>query len=372
MTNLCTHYRRPLFAALGRRVELDVYLTSRGGEWYWPHEQELPGPLPGMYRTPTSWRLVRALVRARPECVVASLTGRRTLLAAFLYARVSRVPFVLWVGIWSHPQTFFHRISRPVTRSLFRNADALVVYGSHVASYIEQESGRIDHTFVAVQSVENERFRVGEPAFARLSRGRPAGVLEACFVGRLEEEKGLDILMRALSLTGEGITLTVVGSGGTEPELAALAESLGVSDRVRFAGRISQEELPGLLRSVDCLILPSVSTPRVRETWGLAVNEAMNCGLPVIASNAVGAAAGGLVVNGKTGLVVPERDPAALALALESLADDPDARAAMGRAAFARVLDWNVEAAADAFVQAMSVGPIYRVRTPDDARPARA
>jgi glycosyltransferase involved in cell wall biosynthesis len=372
VTNLCTHYRRPLFAALARWVELDVYLTSRGAEWYWPQEQELPGPLPGMHRTPTSWSLMRALVRGRHECVVASLTGRGTLLAAFLYARVARVPFVLWVGIWSHPETLFHRISRPVTRSLFRNADALVVYGSHVAAYVEQESGRSDRIFVAVQSVENKLFRDGEPAFARVARGLRAGVLEACFVGRLEPEKGLDILVRALSLTPEGITLTVVGSGGAEPELAALAESLGVSDRVRFAGRISQEKLPGLLRSADCLILPSVSTPRVRETWGLVVNEAMNCGLPVIASDAVGAAAGGLVVNGETGLVVPERDPAALAVALEALADDPDRRAAMGRAAFARVLDWNVEAAADAFVQALSIGPIHRVRTPDDARPARA
>ncbi len=67
------------------------------------------------------------------------------------------------------------------------------------------------------------------------------------------------------------------------------------------------------------LVLPSVTTPRFREPWGLVLNEAMAAGTAVVATTAVGAAAGGLVLDGETGLVVPERDHAALAAALDRL-----------------------------------------------------
>ncbi len=72
-------------------------------------------------------------------------------------------------------------------------------------------------------------------------------------------------------------------------------------------------ELRNLYAACDVLVLPSIPTRTFREPWGLVVNEAMNRGLAVIASDAVGAAAGGLVRDGRNGLVVPAGDPAALA-----------------------------------------------------------
>src|SRR6185436_3846279 len=79
--------------------------------------------------------------------------------------------------------------------------------------------------------------------------------------------------------------------------------------------------------------IPSIPSPRFVEPWGLVANEAMNQRCAVIASDAVGAAAGGLVADGRTGLVVPAGDPGALAAALQRLHADPALRERLGTAA---------------------------------------
>ena len=85
------------------------------------------------------------------------------------------------------------------------------------------------------------------------------------------------------------------------------------------------------------MVVPSIPTRDFLEPWGLVVNEAFDQGVPVIATTAVGAAAGGLVRHEQTGLVVPAGDAAALAAALRRLHDDPALRARLGAAGRAAV-----------------------------------
>ncbi len=84
--------------------------------------------------------------------------------------------------------------------------------------------------------------------------------------------------------------------------------------------------------AADVVVIPSIRTAAFREPWGLVANEAMLQGVSVIASDEVGAAAGGLVRDGETGLVVPAGDVPALAAALRRLHDDPALRARLGAA----------------------------------------
>jgi glycosyltransferase involved in cell wall biosynthesis len=83
----------------------------------------------------------------------------------------------------------------------------------------------------------------------------------------------------------------------------------------------------------DVVVIPSVPTRDFLEPWGLVVNEAFHQGVPVIATDAVGAAAGGLVRHERTGLVVPAGDAAALSAAIERLRDDPALRRRLGEQA---------------------------------------
>ncbi len=102
------------------------------------------------------------------------------------------------------------------------------------------------------------------------------------------------------------------------------------------------------------LVVPSLPTRTFREPWGLVVNEAMNRGLAVIASDAVGAAAGGLVRDGVNGLVVPAGDSRALAAAMRALAEDEQLRRRMGETGRDDVLAYDHEAWAEGFSIALS------------------
>uniref|UniRef100_UPI0039BF26F9 glycosyltransferase n=1 Tax=Lentzea alba TaxID=2714351 RepID=UPI0039BF26F9 len=152
------------------------------------------------------------------------------------------------------------------------------------------------------------------------SRHRPRRIVS---VGRLLPRKGFEDTIRALP-TVDGVELVIAGSGAQgdlhgDPEtkrLVALARTLGVSERVRFAGHVPHAELPALLRSADVV----ACTPRHESSGGVAL-EAMACGVPVLAT-----AVGGLVdavVDGLTGVLVPQGKPDAIAKALRALlADD--------------------------------------------------
>ena len=101
------------------------------------------------------------------------------------------------------------------------------------------------------------------------------------------------------------------------------------------------------------------------ETWGLVVNEAMLQETCVIATDAVGAAAGGLVRDGETGLVVPAGDPAALAAAIDALAADPGRRAALGAAGAQAARGYDFEACAAGVSSALaSVGRALKAAAP--------
>jgi len=132
----------------------------------------------------------------------------------------------------------------------------------------------------------------------------------------------------------------------------------GASDAsIARLGRLEPERLRDVYKACDVLVVPSIQTRTFREPWGLVVNEAMNQGLAVIASDSVGAAAGGLVRDGVNGVVVPAGDPIALAGAIGRLASDADLRRRLGAAGAHDVLAFNYGAWAEGFSQALaSVG----------------
>jgi glycosyltransferase involved in cell wall biosynthesis len=119
-------------------------------------------------------------------------------------------------------------------------------------------------------------------------------------------------------------------------------------------------ELPAAYAAAELAVLPSIATARFREPWGLVCNEAMHQAKPVVASDAVGAVAGGLVSDGVTGLVVPAGDSAALAAAISRLLSDPSLRDRLGAAARDAVRPYTYEAMADAFGRALGAARTTR------------
>ena len=152
------------------------------------------------------------------------------------------------------------------------------------------------------------------------------------FVGRLVGYKGVDVLLRALP--GVPVRAVIVGDGPCRGALEALAAELGVAGRVTFAGPVSDEARFEAYRAADFVVLPSVTR---QEAFGMVQIEAMLSGLPVV-STALPTGVPWVNQDGRTGLVVPPGDPAALRSALAALAASPDLRRDLGRGARARAL----------------------------------
>ncbi|MEI7771411.1 MAG: glycosyltransferase family 4 protein [Chloroflexales bacterium] len=146
------------------------------------------------------------------------------------------------------------------------------------------------------------------------------------FVGRLQPWKGVETAIRALAHI-PAATLLVAGDGEDRPRLERIAAELGLAARVRFLGGLDRRELPRLYRSADLLL----ATSHASETFGIGPVEAQACGLPVVASRFGGFPE--VIAEGRTGLLVPPRDPQALAEAVNALLADPARRAAMAAAA---------------------------------------
>lgn len=354
VTNVCSHYRVRTFEALARHHEVDYYFFSAGDEWYWTRQHSLhagafrsrylPGfRIGGTRVTPT---LPLALWRGSYDAYIKCINGRFALPITYLVARLARRPFILWTGVWMRLQTPAHRLFYPLTRYLYRHADAVVVYGEHVKRFLEGEGVRSDRIFVAPHAVDNDAYsRAVDPAeIATLRRALDLdpNAKVILYVGRLEPEKGLSVLLKAFaSLRRADATLVLAGGGSERTRLEQLARELGVAQRVRFPGYLQPADTVSYYGLAWVFVLPSVTTRRLKEAWGLVVNESFNQGLPVIATDAVGAAAGGLIQHGVNGCVVPEGDDQALGRALEHILNNPELRDAMSRSARAAVAGWD-------------------------------
>ncbi|MGQ0765158.1 MAG: glycosyltransferase [Gemmatimonadota bacterium] len=164
------------------------------------------------------------------------------------------------------------------------------------------------------------------PSTSQPERHRARSVL---FVGRLNAQKGIADLIRAVAATRTNAELDVVGHGTSADALRSLASEVGIAERVRWHGALPQDELPPLYRRAGTLVVPSID-----EGLGLVAVEAQLCGTPVVAW-----ASGGLVDvvrDGETGLLAPAGDIDRLSIAIdEILSNEERARdlAAAGRMA---------------------------------------
>lgn len=220
-----------------------------------------------------------------------------------------------------------HRLNR----WLLRRIDHLVVVSRSVLDRYEPffRTGDLDRGRVSVvpSAYRADRFHPGiDPREARAALGFEASTPLIGVVGRLVEDKGQDDLLRAAAMLAtrhpEACTL-LVGTGRKEPELRALAASLGVDARVRFLG--FRDDVPAITAALTVSVLPSVDC----DASSAVLKEALACGVPVVATDIGGASE--IVRDGETGFVVPPRAPDRLAAALDTLLGDPARAAAMGR-----------------------------------------
>ena len=304
------------------------------------------GAIPGVRRVtvlPSQTHDVPALIRGvqsaldslAPEVVAVPGWSHAGALSAVKWCVDASVPFILMGDSFTGAANL--RLLRQwFKRRVVKMAGAALVAGTRHRAYLCEMGMPGDRVFSGYDVVDNGHFR-GEPATTHDEGDAGRYFLT---VARMIPEKNLTVLLEAYAdyvrgCLAESLDLVIVGDGRERVHLESLARSLGIDHRVRFLGFRQYEDLPSIYRGARAFVLPSVS-----ETWGLAVNEAMASGVPVLVSENCGCAPD-LVSAGVNGFTFRPEDRARLASLLTQLAQNESQAVTMGKHGRSMIERWS-------------------------------
>ncbi|MFW6305393.1 MAG: glycosyltransferase family 4 protein, partial [Candidatus Saliniplasma sp.] len=162
------------------------------------------------------------------------------------------------------------------------------------------------------------------------------------YVGWLVYHKGLEYLVRSAKYLDDDTRHLIVGTGDFKPELERIVKDEGLEDKVIFAGRVSNEDLPYYYGATDVFVLPSVSR---LEAFGIVTLEAMASEVPVVVSDIPGVRE--VITEGRNGLVAEPMNPQDIAGKIRLILENPEVAKRMGKKGRERVLEnftWDIVA----------------------------
>ena len=224
-----------------------------------------------------------------------------------------------------------HATPRRLIRQTLRASRANIGVSSDLVQQMIELGAPADRCHVIRNGVDLQRFAVVDQADARRQLGMDGAGLLLLSVGNLVELKGHDLVIRMVGELPQS-KLVIVGSGPELSALRTLAASIGVADRVRFAGQQPNEDLKTYFSAADVLVLASS-----REGWPNVLLESMACGTPVVATRVNGVPE--VVTSRRVGQLAETRDVPHLLAALRSLLDDRPSRAEVRR--YAEGFSWH-------------------------------
>jgi len=367
LTEIIAPYRIPVFNVLARRAGLNLHViflaeTDEALRQWRVYKNEICFS----YQVLPSWRwragkscllinrgLWPALRKVSPEVIICGGYNYPASWEALLWARHHRAEFVLW----SESNGQDARAGRAWVESLkayfLRRCDGFVVPGKSAFEYLRSLGSAEASISTAPNAVDNSLFAAeAQETRACAAEFRDKMKLPSrfiLFVGRLVPEKGVFDLLDAYAKLESGLRsevgLVFAGDGVSREGLAQ--QSKGISPgTICFPGFAQREDLAGLYGLAEALVLPTHSDP-----WGLVVNEAMACGLPIIVSSVAGCSAD-LVEDGWNGYVVPPRDSEKLSAAIDSLLRQSELKERMSERSSERIRSYSPEACADGLAAA--------------------
>jgi glycosyltransferase involved in cell wall biosynthesis len=363
-----TPFRSLMFDWMAKRPELDLTVVYAGRTiasrtWTIIHHHRavfLRGlRVPGASRLllhdyPVTLGIFGALADARPDVVVVSGWSTFACQAAMLWCRAKWVPYLLLVE--SHdigPRSGWRRaVKGAIVPRAVRGAARVLVIGRLARESVLARGGQPERIAWFANTIDvvdwgNRADRLaGSRSTLRAELGAGADDLVVLSVARLVPEKGLDTLVRAAAGARDPRLIVVVfGQGQDGPALERLAGELGV--RLRLVDDLPWERVVEAYVAADIFALLSTHEP-----WGVVVNEAAACGLPLVLSDRVGAAYD-LLRDGENGALVPSGDVKAAAAAIQGLATDQALRLAQGARSRELMREWGYEPSVESFVAAV-------------------
>lgn len=364
LTEIIAPYRIPVFNELAKHREIDlevIFLAETDPslrQW-----QIYKNEISFRYQVLRSWRkrfglqnillnagLSAALEAAKPDAIVCGGYNYLASWQSLYWARQKSVRFLVWVESNARDRRSGDPAKEFLKRKFLCNSGGVIVPGKSSFEYVRGYSVPQKNIFIAPNAVDIELFacRAEEARRNQFAVREKLGLPQRYFlyVGRLVPEKGVFDLVEAYGTLSQDlrkkIGLLMVGDGAARDALVGMVPAgVGVHDFVQ------RDELGAFYALADALVFPTHSDP-----WGLVVNEAMACGLPIIASEAAGCVAD-LLEDGWNGRVVASKATHELALAMTTLATDDALRHAMGKRSRERIAGFSPQACAEGIVTAV-------------------
>jgi glycosyltransferase involved in cell wall biosynthesis len=365
ITEIIAPYRIPVFNALAQHPEIDLRViflakTDPSMRQWRVYAEEIKFS----YEILPSWRtrlkkynlllnqkVAGALRKANPDVIVCGGYNYLASWQALRWAKRNRAPFLLWCESTANDNRAGHRVVESLKKNFFDKCDGCIVPGTAAGEYARQMGVSPEYIFMAPNAVDNDRFASHANA-ARRNAPRVRAELNLparyfLFAGRLVKSKGIFELWEAYGSLNEDVRsqfgLVFAGDGPLRPELESIAKSISPGT-IRFAGFAQRDELASYYGLADCLVFPTHSDP-----WGLVVNEAMACGLPVICGQSAGCAADLVKANGR---LIDSRNVDQLVHAMQEIATDVDLRRQMSRESLKIIRNYSPERCASGIGQA--------------------
>jgi glycosyltransferase involved in cell wall biosynthesis len=341
VTTIISPYRIPVFNALAAYDDIDLTVfflseTEMGRDWkIYSDEIRFRYHVFGEQRKSShkldlrvSLKLLSALRRGGYEVVVWGGYDHLSVWGGLCLARLSNQMSILWSESTCRDKNRWMLIEF-VKSLIVRSFDRYLAAGRAPREYLLELGAASAEVYVAPDAVDSDFFSRHSSASRqhasalKMQHNLPSRVV--LFVGRLVPKKGLPVLFEAFrQLKSNDVGLVVVGDGPKRTEYERICQTGGIGPVV-FAGFQQREQLPFYYGIADIFVLPSLSEP-----WGLVLNEALSCGLPVIASSIAGAAYD-LVLDGINGYRFEPGNATQLACLLDQLLQDEATRQRMGR-----------------------------------------
>jgi len=359
ITEIIAPYRIPVFNALAQHNGIDLHViflaeNDRTQRQWLVYKDEIRFSyqvLPcwrrrvGRHSFLLNWGAETALRRASPDFIVCGGYNYVASWQSMAWARRNRVPFSLWAESTTRDLRSGYALIEFLKTRFLRGCDAFVVPGKSSIEYLKTYGVPKEMIYTAPNAVDTRFFAQRAEVIRRdATMHREALRLPArffLFAGRLVPEKGIfDLLLAYAALASElrkEIGLVFVGDGAARSALLERAAAIRPGS-IHLAGFAQREHLAAYYALADVLVFPTHTDP-----WGLVVNEAMACGLPVISSDAAGCVAD-LIENGRNGRVVSAGDVGQLASAMDELARSAELRSLMGQRSRERIEQYSPEA----------------------------
>lgn len=366
LTETISPYRIPVFNEIAKKLgqQLRVFFMGESEKRrYWKIYREkirfcycvLPGILlQGKCSEPYFFNptVLYKLLRYSPEIIIISGYSQLSSFLALLYARLFRKRLILWCESNKYDQRYNHPLKEAYKRWFVKNCTEYIVPGRASFEYLTLLGADESKICTAPNAVDNDFFadacdknRNSREVFKQ-SKGYPKEII--LYVGRLIDKKGIFDLLKAFQLLSRNqlkLGLVLVGSGEGEEQYRKFCKEQNIKN-VFFAGFVHQDDLPAYYAASDVFVLPTHSEP-----WGLVLNEAMASSLPVVCSDAAGAACD-LIVNGENGYTYKKGNIAELTEALSKTLNS--SKESFGMKSYEIIQNYSPEKCALGFLRAIA------------------